>query len=885
MTTGSFGAARLSDLTTALAGRYRLERELGAGGMATVWLAEDLRHERRVAIKVLHPELSAMLGPERFLAEIKTTANLQHPHILPLFDSGSAGGLLYYVMPYVAGETLRARLEREGQLPVADAVRLATQVADALEHAHQQGVVHRDVKPENVLLQEGHALVADFGIALAVTKAGGQRMTQTGLSLGTPQYMAPEQAMGERTIDARADVYALGAVTYETLAGEPPFTGPSAQAILAKLLTETPRAPTALRRTVPPHVEAAVLRALEKLPADRFASAADFAAALERPTTGPATPPVRHGAPHARRPSLALGAALVGAVIVAAWGWLRPPPEATPRAVRFTLALPDSAAVAPGPAEASLAFSPDGGTLVYVGGPARRLWVRPLDELTPRALAGTEGAEMPEVSPDGRWVAFLDGRLLKKVPLAGGAPVVVASDLVRFTWVSADSLIVARGQHPGETLWRVGADGGTPQRITAPQSAGAIWHTQPTALPGGRAILLTRFDSSGAPELAAMRLDDERVVPLGIRGTNPVYVPGGFLLFVRATDIARVGRPAGTVSAIRFDPEQLRVSGEAVDVIEDVILKPGGAEVAVSPDGALAYVPGTFGSRLVQVNRQGATQVLLSDVQGYVTPRVSPDGRRIALAIPEPAQAAWHIWVYDRVSTTMTRLTSGGRNVGPAWAPDGRRVAWTVTGGGPAVGVWWQPADGSTPPERLSAGQGVAFAPRGDALLTTVGAGDSLDLRLVPLRAGPTDRGRSILRASAPTAARLSPDGRWLAYAASQAGVREVYVQPFPGPGGRVQISSGGGAEPVWAPDGPTLFYRAGRSLVAATLATSPELAVRRRDTLFVMDAPPAGPVASYDVTPDGQQFVFPQFAGVASAPVVVLGWADRLRERFENKR
>jgi eukaryotic-like serine/threonine-protein kinase len=221
-------------------GGYEIERELGHGGMATVWLAEDVRHHRRVAIKVLHPELSAVLGSGRFLKEIELTANLQHPHILPLFDSGEAAGHLYYVMPYVEGESLRNRLVRERQLPIADAIRIATDVADALAYAHRHGVVHRDIKPENILLHDGRPVVADFGIALAVQQAGGERMTQTGLSLGTPQYMAPEQATGERTVDLRADVYALGAVTYEMLSGEPPFTGPTAQAVVARMLTEAP---------------------------------------------------------------------------------------------------------------------------------------------------------------------------------------------------------------------------------------------------------------------------------------------------------------------------------------------------------------------------------------------------------------------------------------------------------------------------------------------------------------------------------------------------------------------------------------------------------------------------------------------------------------------
>src|SRR5512138_447859 len=315
-------------LASALSDRYRIERELGAGGMATVYLAEDVRHRRKVALKLLHPELSAVLGPERFLKEIELTASLQHPHILPLFDSGSAGGQLYYVMPFVEGETLRSRLERERQLPIAETVRIASEVADALQYAHGRGVVHRDIKPENILLQGGHALVADFGIALAVQQAGGQRMTQTGLSLGTPQYMSPEQAMGEKTIDARTDVYALGAVTYEMLTGEPPFTGPTVQAIVARVLTTAPAPLSELRNTVPTHIEHAVLTALAKLPADRFATAAEFSASLRSPTaqasSRPPTVAVSRPAP-ARLPRsiMAMAAALVLASALAAWAWLR----------------------------------------------------------------------------------------------------------------------------------------------------------------------------------------------------------------------------------------------------------------------------------------------------------------------------------------------------------------------------------------------------------------------------------------------------------------------------------------------------------------------------------------------------------------------------------
>ncbi len=264
-------------LTAALSAHYRLERELGQGGMATVYLAHDLKHDRKVAVKVLRPELAAVIGAERFLAEIKTTANLQHPHILGLIDSGDADGFLYYVMPYVEGESLRDRLDHETQLPIDVAVRITSEVASALDYAHRHGVIHRDIKPENILLHDGSALVADFGIALAAHKAGSTRMTETGMSLGTPHYMSPEQAMGERELTARSDVYALGCVLYEMLVGEPPFTGPTAQSIVAKVMTDDPRPLHTLRRTVPPAVEDAVLTALEKLPADRFASAAEFA--------------------------------------------------------------------------------------------------------------------------------------------------------------------------------------------------------------------------------------------------------------------------------------------------------------------------------------------------------------------------------------------------------------------------------------------------------------------------------------------------------------------------------------------------------------------------------------------------------------------------------
>ena len=282
------GAAALA---AALADRYRIERELGAGGMATVYLAQDLKHDRKVAIKVLKPELAALLGAERFVVEIKTTAALQHPHILPLFDSGEAGGFLWYAMPYIEGETLRNKLDRESQLGVGEAVRIASDVADALDYAHRHGVIHRDIKPENILLHDGRPMVADFGIALALSAAAGGRMTETGMSLGTPHYMSPEQATAERDLTNRSDIYSLGSVLYEMLTGEPPHIGNTAQAIIMKIVTEDAAPVTRLRKSVPPNVAAAVGKSLERVPADRFETARAFADALNDPNYSNVTHP------------------------------------------------------------------------------------------------------------------------------------------------------------------------------------------------------------------------------------------------------------------------------------------------------------------------------------------------------------------------------------------------------------------------------------------------------------------------------------------------------------------------------------------------------------------------------------------------------------------
>ncbi|MGH7696876.1 MAG: protein kinase domain-containing protein, partial [Gemmatimonadaceae bacterium] len=423
-------AASFERLSSALADRYRIEHEIGAGGMATVYVACDVRHERKVAVKVLHPELAARLGSERFVREIKVTANLQHPNILPLYDSGAAGDFLYYVMPYVDGESLRAKIDRDRQLSVEETTGIARAIAAALDYAHEHGIVHRDIKPENVLLQRGQALVADFGIALAVSAAGGSRLTETGLSIGTPHYMSPEQATGDRALDARSDIYSLGAITYEMLTGDPPHHASSAQSTIAKILTERPSPISNSRDLVPANVDAAIQRALAKSPADRFVRAAHFADALTNPgfrlpETGQMIA-VARSTP--QRKSLVWGIAAATLTFGLLAGWLvrtaAEPSGAANEARPVVFFVPmDSGAAIPG----YPAVSPLGNKIVYPAGDAGsiRLFLRNLDDPIPAPLPRTEAAHSAFFSPNGEWVGFVSDQSLKRIRLGVGSDEVI----------------------------------------------------------------------------------------------------------------------------------------------------------------------------------------------------------------------------------------------------------------------------------------------------------------------------------------------------------------------------------------------------------------------------------------------------------------------------
>jgi eukaryotic-like serine/threonine-protein kinase len=832
----------------ALGDRYRIEREIGSGGMATVYLAGDVRHDRRVALKVLRPELAAVIGAERFLAEIRTTAKLQHPHILPLFDSGEAERLLYYVMPFVEGESLRSRLDRETQLPVEDAVRIAGEVAAALGYAHSQGIIHRDIKPENILLVRGQALVADFGIALAVSTAGSSRMTETGLSLGTPHYMSPEQATAQRVVDARCDIYSLGAVLYEMLTGEPPHTGSSAQAVLAALLTEAPKPVTARRRSVPPHVAWAVHTALEKLPADRFRDAGSFAEALRRPELVPAT--AAFGAlllPGRRGSRSALGAAAAVVLLLAGAGLnhtLAPRPDA-PAATRFVLGFPaeqDPAALVQGRQGYYdvnvLALSPDGRHLVHEG-PAPdggvQLWYRPLDQAEARALPGTAGGSAPFFSPDGLRIGFYSetARSLQMVPRNGGAPVTVATGVpepLGASW-GTDGYIYY-GIHPPAdsvanhlSIARVAATGGAPELLLSRSGANFFF---PSALPSGRGLLLSRYRADTL-SVAVLSLRTGEVTVLG-DGGSPRYVAGR--LFVTRTD--------GVLLAAPFDERALRLTGPFVPVLERLAVDPYGlsGQFTISENGTLAYLEGTYGAvRVVMAGRDGAERMVGGPLDDDLhSAALSPDGRRLALRLigeDSPLE------VMDLQTGARSRLVPGRLNSDPAWTPDGRHVTYRSASDS-APGIYTVPADGSGPPVLLLRntpdrrpfevewsrnGGRIVYHARGTRTDRDIfhfePAGDTTHY---PVQATQADE-------HSPA---ISPDGRWVAFVSNE-GRAEVYVRPLPGPGGRVLVSTAGGTEPGWSRDGSEIRFRsAGQELVAAAVrAVDGRLEVGERTALF----------------------------------------------------
>jgi eukaryotic-like serine/threonine-protein kinase len=663
------------ELTDALRDRYTLVRELGRGGMATVYLARDLRHRRPVALKVLHHELAAMLGPERFLREIELTAGLQHPHILPLLDSGEVGGLLYYVMPYVEGESLRQRLHREGQLPLDDAYRLSREVAEALDYAHGNKIIHRDIKPENILLSRGHALVADFGIALAATQAGGGRLTETGLSLGTPAYMSPEQAMADSRLDGRSDQYSLACVLYEMLAGEPPYTGSTAQAIIAKRLSE-PIPHVSTLREVPAGVERAVHRALSRTPADRFPSAGSFADALT------AAPTKVHAGGASRRIRWWQAAVVLLVVCgVALMALFRDKSSdsvepAVPRQRQQTFSGQAS----------EPALAPDGHAIVYVRD-RRSLVLELLNGGAPLTLTQA-GAWIawPRWSPDGQWVYFTmlpDGgssAAIYRVPARGGTPTKLVNALSPVD-LSPDGRVLVRGA--GDFLFLHDAASGKEQRrlpIARARAQSDVDAVDVAWSPDGQWIASVRWQG----DVVVTSVDGHRSLVVAKDRFGPVrWAPEGNALYYLSGT-----RGGADIVRAEFDPSRERMVGKERTSLSGIpSRRTGEAVFDVGRSGHnLAYMNGPESQhlwvfRLDAGSDTAVAQRLSKDSRAYDWPAVSHDGRM--LAVMQHDLDHWdqgNYFLLPVAGGDFTPLTSGpGYKSNPGWAPDGRHLALVLT--------------------------------------------------------------------------------------------------------------------------------------------------------------------------------------------------------------
>ena len=860
-------------LQAALADRYTIERELGAGGMATVYLAEDLKHDRKVAIKVLRPELAAVLGAERFVQEIKTTANLQHPHILPLFDSGQVEGFLYYVMPYVEGETLRNKLNRETQLGIEESVKITIEVADALDYAHRHNVIHRDIKPENILLHDGRPVVADFGIALAVSAAAGGRMTETGLSLGTPHYMSPEQATAEKQLSNRSDIYSLGAVLYEMLTGSPPHVGTSAQQIIMMIVTDEPRPVTELRKSVTPNVAAAATKALEKVPADRFASAAEFAAALTDPAF---TLPTTGAAPSAERPVsgpqksgtiAVLGVAAVLA-LVALWGWLRPVAGGGPTVYDVAVTSGGNMRVSD---LTNFSVSADGASVVYESGGDGPLWIRNLLDDGTRPIIGTEGGGLPRISPDGQYVAFVTGgRLLQIVSLDGGAPRTLAetTTMAGLRWLADGQILL--GDNDGQRFrWIDPQSGDVTERVSQYCILPAVVRDGALLCGGGGVKYAYLQSASGRTWLrVADRRASDSLAPK-LRGSDFRIVDDRYLIYMSAD---------GALRATSVDLERMQV-GRSVTLVGGVRRESytGAGQYDISPNGTLAYIPGANAEvgRLVVKRGDAEPEPLPIEPDPFVIFDLSPDGRRLA-AVVEGVDAQ-ELRIYELDSRRSRTWVSDHHILQPRWDPRGEELVFTVADlEGPPVTLRGSP-NAATRPDTVTGVSGYLWVShyRSDRdLFGWAPRAVAIDLTSDPVTVD-TVIDEPVWAAS------LSPDGHWLAFSVGSAG-GPLVLEPYPASGERFEVTTHG-FEPMWLSE---------RLLVYDALGTIHRVHIDPASARPVGTPQPwfsdprfkqtAGP--SYLVTPDGGvMYVQGIVENSASFLRVIPNWVDEMKRAVDD--
>jgi eukaryotic-like serine/threonine-protein kinase len=881
-------------------GSYEVLAQIGAGGMGEVYRAHDTKLARDVAIKVLPANF--VNDPERlsrFQREARMLAALNHPNIATIYGLEQSAGVTCLVMELVPGETLAERL-KTGAPAIEESLKIAVQIAEALEAAHEKQIIHRDLKPANVkVTQEAKVKVLDFGLAKAFagdtanddpsnSPTLSAAATMQGVILGTAAYMSPEQARG-KACDKRTDIWAFGCVLYELITGKQAFHGETTTEILAAVLRGEPDW-QALPASTPVKIRDLLGRCLQKDMNKRARDAGDARIEIEEACAAPVTAELTTSASAKgiralkwRGPILTLCALLIGAAIASLTVWnLKPSP---PQPVsRLTIALPPGQQLAGMENGPAVAFSPDGTHLAYVArqGTNQQLYLRAMDSLEAKPIPGTEGAINPFFSPDGQWLGFFAGGKLKKVSVSGGAALILG-DVAQPRGASWGSQgMIAFGRSDASPLRQVSDAGGTPQPLTRVEKGESI-HRWPEFLPGSKAVLFaagtSAIDFSNA-RVAVQSVGTGERRNLVQEGTNPHYAPSGHLVYAQG----------GSLMAVPFDPQPLASKGTAVPVVEGVLQFPvsGAAQYSISATGSLAYVSGgvqSAQSKLVWVSRNGAEQPLTTPAHAYVQPRLSPDGRRVAVTITDQEAQTW---LYDLSRETLTRLTfEGNYNPMPVWTPDGKRIAFESNKEGPP-NLFWQLADGSGGLERLATSEYInaptSWSPDGQLLafieINPTTGFDIWVLRLSDRKAQPFLRTRFN-----ETAPRFSPDGRWLAYISDESGRYEIYVQPYPGPGGKWQISTEGGTEPVWNPNGRELFYRSGDKMMAVDIAAQPGFTAGTPRMLFEGGYQLAPvPVANYDVSPDGQRFLMLKPSEQAeSAPTqinVVLNWFEELKQK-----
>jgi serine/threonine protein kinase/Tol biopolymer transport system component len=867
-------------------GPYEITGAIGAGGMGEVYRARDPKLGRDVAIKVL-PEAFARDAERmaRFQREAKVLASLSHPNIATIYGLEDSGSTRALVMELVEGPTLAERI-KAGPIPVDESVRIAKQIADALEYAHERGIIHRDLKPANVKVTNDDAVkVLDFGLAKALegdpssidisTSPTISRMaTQAGVLLGTAAYMSPEQAKA-KTVDRRADIWAFGCVLFEMLTGKVAFPGESVTDTLAGVIRAEPDW-SLLPSQTPMRVRVLLQRCLQKDAKQRLRDIGDARISLEEVLSGaPEGAPslAATGRPVTRRwfwPVAAVAGALVVGVAlggVTIWN-LRPSP---PKPVtRFTIALPPGQRLA-GLSQPALALSPDGSKLAYVamtqGGGAPQIYLREMDSEETRAVSGTEGAREPFFSPDGRWLGFFTEGKLKKVSVSGGAAVTLgdAANPLGASWGSQGIIVFVPNLG---TLQQVSDAGGAPQPLTRFEKV-SDQHFEPEFLPNAKAVLFAHSQPNG---IAVETLGTGARRNLIQGGYSPGYAPSGHLVYAQG----------GSLMAVPFDPERLEVKGEAVPVVQGV-LSSGlvlAAQYSLSATGSLVYVSGSaLQSKLVWVSRSGAEQPLAAPARNYGYPRLSPDGRRVAVAVEG------RVWLYDLARDTLSQFTFERRDSLPVWTPDGKRIAFLSSEGGPA-NIFWQLADGSGGLEQLTNSEyndaPLSFSPDGQVLaFQEFGSANGFEISLLRL----SDRKpQAFIRLPANGGApQFSPDGHWLAYVSEESGRYEIYVQPYPGSGGKWRISTDGGSEPVWNRNGRELFYRSEDKVMAVEITTQPSFSAGKPKELFEgRYLRLGGTFPFYDVSPDGLRFLMLKpVQPEAAAPTqinVVLNWTEELK-------